>query len=464
MPNDSIVFVGLMPHAPILVSGVGREHHTHVRRTLAAMQQIATHTLAVQPDTVLIISPHSPRRAGAFGIWQTPLLHGSFEEFGSDESRVDLPLDREFTEQLEKQTAARGLHTWRILSGKLDHGATVPLSFLVAAGWQGPTAIVSLNEPADEGLDEFGHAIAAAAGTLGRRLAIIASGDMSHRLNPSAPCGFHADGRRFDETFIDLLHNGSLQEVRHLNPVLLENAAQDVVESTRIALASTDYVTPGRTVLSYEGPFGVGYGVAILAEQPVATSTAPAAAVGPLVLSHWADLPGVARAAVAAHFAGGPEEPPFVAAGELTQPHGVFVTLRGKHEVLRGCRGSPTPEQPDLIHETWRCAREAALLDSRFPPLREEQLSQVRFSVSILGPLEPVASPSLLDPALYGVLVTSKKGRRGLLLPAIKGVDTVAEQLRLVRHKAGIQPEEKIEIQRFTTQVFQEPPLPPDDE
>jgi hypothetical protein len=72
MREDAIVFAGLMPHAPILVPGVGGERVAQVRRTVSAMAKVAAHAVAAHPDTVLLVSPHSPRRAGAFGIWQTP--------------------------------------------------------------------------------------------------------------------------------------------------------------------------------------------------------------------------------------------------------------------------------------------------------------------------------------------------------------------------------------------------------
>lgn len=455
--SEAIVFVGLMPHAPILVPGVGRDHHTHVRRTLRAMADVAHRAVAAQPDAVVVISPHAPRRAGAFGIWHTPLLHGSFEQFGSDEDHVDLPLDRTFVDALEREAAARQLGTWPITDKLLDHGAAVPLAYLTGAGWKGPTAIVSLPASADSELDEFGHAIAAAADRSHHRISVIASGDMSHRLTATAPCGFHADGGVFDRAFIERLRAAGPVNLRAIDAVIADHAAQDVVDSTRIALAATDYQTPGRTVLSYEGPFGVGYGVAVLFQRPDGDNPVPAS-----MLSHPADLPRVARTAVAAHLDESSAPPPFQAAGDLLRCQGVFVTLRGRKDQLRGCRGSPVPTQPDLVRETWQHAIESAFDDSRFPPLRADELDRVRFSVNLLGPLEPVASPSELDPALYGILVTGANGRKGLLLPGIKGIDTPADQLRLAKHKAGLKPTDHVTIQRFTAETYQEP-SPQDD-
>ena len=424
------------------------------------MAKEAGHIVAANPDTVVLISPHSPRHSRAFGVWRTPRLRGSLEQFGSREDRVDLPLDRMFADRLEQEVELRGFQTWRITDEDLDHGATVPLVYLVSAGWKGPTVIVSLNYPGEGGLDELGHAIAATAQALRRRVAVIASGDMSHRLTPSAPNGYHPDGKRFDETFIGLLRVGAPTKLGQIAPSLQEAAAEDAVDSTRVALAATDYATNGHDVLSYEGPFGVGYGVAVLFEQAASgTEEEPATpAKEDNMLSSGADLPKVARCAVEAGFKHASDSPPFWAAGELAERHGVFVTVRTDDGELRGCRGSPTPTQKDLVWETWRNAMAAAFHDHRFPPLRAHELPHLRFCVTILGRLEPDVSPKELNPATYGILVASDDGRRGLLLPGIEGIDSVELQLAMAREKAGIEPDEPVRIQRFAARSFEEPP------
>lgn len=460
MRNNAIVFAGLMPHAPILVPGVGKGRLAQVKRTVSAMAKEAAHVVAAHPGTIVLVSPHSPRQSGAFGVWRTPRLRGSLEQFGSREDRVDLPLDRPFADRLEQEIGQRGWRTWRIMGADLDHGATVPLVYLVAAGWKGPVVIVSLNYPGEGGLDALGHAIAATAQALRRRVAIIASGDMSHRLTPTAPGGYDPDGKRFDETFIDRLRVGAPAEIGRIDPSLQEAAAEDAVDSTRVALAATGYATNGHEVLSYEGPFGVGYGVAVLFEQgaSVAEEEPATPAKEDNMLSSGADLPKVARCAVEAGFKHASDSPPFLAAGELAERHGVFVTVRTDDGELRGCRGIPTPTQKDLVWETWRNAVAAAFHDHRFRPLRAQELPHLRFCVTILGRLEPDVSPKELDPATYGVLVASHDGRKGLLLPGIEGIDSVELQLAKARGKAGIEPDEPVRIQRFAARSFEEPP------
>ena len=141
----------------------------------------------------------------------------------------------------------------------------------------------------------------------------------------------------------------------------------------------------------------------------------------------------------------------------LTERRAVFVTLRQLKGELRGCRGRLAAKENDLVRETWQCATAAAFHDYRFPPLTAPELPETRFSVTVLGELEPVVSPAELDPAVYGVAVAAVDGRKGVLLPAIAGIETVKQQLAIARQKAGIEPEEWVKLQRFRAKSFREP-------
>jgi len=209
-------------------------------------------------------------------------------------------------------------------------------------------------------------------------------------------------------------------------------------------------------VLSYEGPFGVGYGVAILFERERAQEPGSAGGAGCRSLSRMEELPGVARGAVEERLLGGRPQAPFVARGELAAPGAVFVTVRNETGELRGCRGVTEPSAPDLVSETRRSAVAAAVHDGRFAPVTAADLPHMRFTVTVLGALEPVSSPRDLDPAVYGVLVSAVDGRRGVLLPAIPGVRSAAQQLSIVREKAGIPDDEFVRIERFTARSFAE--------
>ena len=127
-PSESeagILFAALMPHAPILVPEVGRERLQPAAASVAAMKLAATRLAARQPQAVVVISPHSPRNSGAFGLWGGSRLWGSFHQFGAPSTVVELPNDVRLRAEVIVQTRQMGLQTWDIPNEPLDHGALV---------------------------------------------------------------------------------------------------------------------------------------------------------------------------------------------------------------------------------------------------------------------------------------------------------------------------------------------------
>lgn len=131
---------------------------------------------------------------------------------------------------------------------------------------------------------------------------------------------------------------------------------------------------------------------------------------------------------------------------------GVFVSLH-KGERLRGCIGTPLATRSNIALEIIENAISAAIHDPRFSPVILEEVEKLTISVDILTTPEEVKDTSRLNPKKYGVIVSSGF-RRGLLLPDLEGVDTVAQQLDIARQKAGISPGETFQIEKFEVKRY----------
>ncbi len=441
----AIVFAALMAHAPVFVPAVGGERVGQIASTVASTREVAREVVAVQPEALVLISPHLPRKSKAFGIWAEQRVAGSLAQFGAPGAAANLPNDLPLASAIEGEARARGLNTWPIQGVALDHGAMVPLWFLTQAGWCGPTALLGLNYPFEGGMETLGAAIHAAAQRSGRRIAVIASGDMSHRLLPGAPSGYDPRAQNFDRAFIETVQRGDYPALGRMDRELQELAAEDVVDSTMIAATAGGGDATGHRVLSYEGPFGVGYGVAVLFDPP-----APRPREESLRL-----LPRVARRSLETAFNGATASFPATLRGLAIEQHGVFVTLRKRGE-LRGCAGTIGAQRANIVEETWQSARSAALADKRFPPVTADEVAQLSIDISVIHPPEPVASKAALDPKRFGVIVSTPDGRRGLLLPDIDGIVSVEQQLQIACQKGGIQPGEQVSAARFTVEKIVE--------
>lgn len=132
---------------------------------------------------------------------------------------------------------------------------------------------------------------------------------------------------------------------------------------------------------------------------------------------------------------------------EFRNPAGVFVTLK-KDGQLRGCIGTIAPRTPTAAEEIIRNAVGAALGDPRFPRVILEEMPFITFSVDVLGEPEEVDSIKRLNPKTYGVIV-SARGRSGVLLPDIEGIENARHQFEIAMQKAGFPSSQKVKIERF---------------
>ena len=208
--------------------------------------------------------------------------------------------------------------------------------------------------------------------------------------------------------------------------------------------------------LSYEGPFGVGYGICAYqagGEDARRNFKAQFEEKERVRLQKQRGQEDayvrLARKAIETYVRTGQEiqVPKGLPAEMGSQQAGAFVSIKEDGR-LRGCIGTIRPVCPSLAEEVIQNAISACSRDPRFPPITEDELDKLSVSVDVLGDTQEIESLGQLDVKRYGVVV-SKGYKRGLLLPNLEGVDTVEEQVAIARQKAGVGPEEKVRLERF---------------
>ena len=127
----------------------------------------------------------------------------------------------------------------------------------------------------------------------------------------------------------------------------------------------------------------------------------------------------------------------------LNRHCGAFVTLHirnGSERLLRGCIGRMTANLP-LIETVRLMAKEAALGDPRFPPLKQEEFTRCDIEISALSPMEPCPDPRQVKVGVHG-LYLKRGGRSGVLLPQVPVEQgwNLNEYLEYICIKAGLPP------------------------
>lgn len=465
MVASYIVFAGIAPHPPIMVPEVGREAITQVRGSIDAMRDLTERLIACGAESVVLISPHAPLEARAFVAYNDAQLYGDFSNFRAPHAKVEAPLDKELLKAITDAAAEQNYAVVGIKGYDLDHGTAVPLYFLQRNGWQGSVVALGYNFLSNEDHLRFGSCIKRAVDATRRRVAFVASGDLSHRLRPEAPAGYNAEAHLFDEEIIASLRNGEPSRIVAIDQDLRRMAGECGYRSMLVALGTVKEIKQDCEILNYEAPFGVGYLVAQLArdesvsEQESGTVRSVAAKEGtesvePESLKGSEELPALARRAVET----------FIREGRIIQATpetfderaACFVSIKTVEGELRGCIGTIEPTKETLAEELIANAINAATRDPRFPPITPLELPGLRYSVDVLSTPE-AATFEELDPATYGVIVEDEAGiRRGLLLPDLKGIETASQQVEIAARKAGIAPGAPLKFSRFRVERFRE--------
>jgi len=470
MPG-SVVLSGLSPHPPIIVPEVGRGGEKPARKTCEAMERLAKAFAGAEYDTLVLITPHGPVFSDVLSVRYDKLLSGDLSSFGAPEVEGRFPNDQELAqaiiEEAEKGSRVtvirlddRNLWRYGIQTG-LDHGSLVPLSYLKKQGFTKKLLVVNIGFLPHLELYLFGKDIEKAARKLGRRIAVLASGDLSHRLKPGAPAGFNVRGKEFDERLVSCLSSWDVRGVLFLPPDLIEDAGECGLRPISIMLGTLDEAEVEAEIFSYEGPFGVGYSVGLFTPKRWAQEFSKVSSLLATREEKMRELREgeswpvrLARTTVE-RFIRRKKVPPVPedVPQEFQRRAGVFVSIH-KEGALRGCIGTTEATKDSIPEEIISNAISAATADPRFSPITGDELDLLDYSVDILSEATPVEDLSCLDPKKYGVIV-EKGSRRGLLLPDLPGVDSVEEQLSIAKRKAGISLSEKgVRVKKFTVQRY----------
>jgi len=452
-----------------MVPEVGRESSVDVQKSISAMAELTARVISSKAETVVIISPHGPLEANAFIAYAGPQIYGDFANFRAPTATVHAELDEDLLNEITSTAAEQHLVVMKIDGFDLDHGTAVPLYFLQRNGWTGRVIALGYSFLSIEDHVRFGNCVRTAIEKLGRRVAFIASCDLSHRLKRGAPAGYNPDAHLFDEEVVDAIRSCATNRIVDIDQDLRRTAGECGYRSMLVAIGATRDLDSNCEVISYEAPFGVGYLVAQLVSAGSAGKRGRDVSSDPVAIAPGSDSYPLATA-------GGPDFIPalarhtietFIKTNTVIDPPddlpdlfnaraGCFVSIKTGEDDLRGCIGTIEPVKDTLAEEIIANAISAATRDPRFPPVRADELPGLKYSVDVLSAPEPCALEDL-DPRIYGVIVEDESGiRRGLLLPDLAGIDTARQQVDIASRKAGLPPRANVKLFRFSAERYSE--------
>lgn len=255
----SLVFAAITPHPPLLIPNIGKEELKKIERTKLALEQLEQDLYLTKPDVVAIVSPHGSLFSDAFSVNGHTHFVSAFEQFGDFSTKMEWKGADNIAAHIAHRANLDNLPLQVVSQEHLDHGSSVPLFYLTQH-----LSNIKILPIGYSALDmknhlRFGEILKDIFMETEKRVAIIASGDLSHGLTTDAPAGFRKTGKEFDAKLIELLETKNTAGIVNMDANFVEEAAECGFRSFLILLGILKNMNYTFKNYSYEGPFGVGY-------------------------------------------------------------------------------------------------------------------------------------------------------------------------------------------------------------
>lgn len=458
----------ILPHPPVLISEVGMGEQYKAKDTLEAIKRVAKEIAMIKPKTIIVISPHGPLFSDAITIRDDELLNGDLSAFQAGQIRMSKRNDFDLKEDIIIEAMENGIPIARInddltqrfnIEKDLDHSVLVPLHFIDKEYSDYKLVSINYGFLSSSELYKFGICIRNVIEHKNKEIVVIASGDLSHKLEDNDNYSFSESGAEFDRLYQKLILDKDVVSAINLDDSLCEQAGECGKKSIDVLLGVLESHDFDVERYSYEHPFGVGY--SIIAYKNIKRDNTRKLLESIIVdkenkLKKIQDNEGeyvrLARKAIEKYiFKGKKIALPKGLDHKLESTcAGVFVSLK-TDSGLRGCIGTTTPIYKNLGEEIIENAIKSATQDSRFDIVDKSELCSLIISVDVLSKPEYIDDITLLDPKKYGIIVEFDY-KRGLLLPDLDGINKVDEQIKIALNKGGINPHDKYKMYRFTVE------------
>lgn len=253
-----IVLAAIVPHSPLLAPSIGKEHREKLTDTLNAFEALAESLYLAKPDTIVMLSPHAPMYPNAFSGNLAQTFKGTLKEFGDHGTELPIKADFLVLDHIHRHMRDHKIPFTLTSAEELDYGTTIPLLFL-----NKNLPNVKLIPIGMSGLDAkahytFGEELKNVVHAESRRIAVIASADLSHTASNASPEGLTEEGMQFDQIMREKVLSLDGIGMLAMDANMLEKAKQSAQKPIVMLMGCLNHMNCKAKELSYEAPFGVG--------------------------------------------------------------------------------------------------------------------------------------------------------------------------------------------------------------
>lgn len=251
----------ILPHSPLLIPEIGRANFSFLEKTVNAYTQIGESLKKSEIDTLIIISPHGQTQDNSFTLNVAPEMLVNLQDFGFIPPKTILSGDSFLADQIKN--AIRADWPLQLISESvLDYGSAIPAYLF--KNMIGDFKIIVISPAENLSLEDhfnFGKNLQEIINTSDKKIAVLASSDLSHRLKRKSPGGYSPKGAKFDNKLIEYLSNPktAAENILRMDAKLIKDAGECGLKPITILLGVIEGIKTETRIFSYQTDFGVGY-------------------------------------------------------------------------------------------------------------------------------------------------------------------------------------------------------------
>ncbi len=255
----SLVFSGISPHPPMLIPSIGQAAVKKLEKTKLALEKLEQKLYVTHPDIIIVLSPHASYFPDAFTLNSNPQYQTDLKNFGDLATKIKFSGEITLSNLISEGAKKENLPLTMISEPKLEHSSSVPLFYLAQHLPKIKIIPVGFCNLDWKTHVAFGNLLKEKISETNKRVAVIASGDLSHALTTDSPAGYNAAGAEFDAKIQELLASNNLAGMLQMDADLVGEAAECGFRSFLILMGILQGMQTAYKSYAYEAPFGIGY-------------------------------------------------------------------------------------------------------------------------------------------------------------------------------------------------------------
>ena len=251
----------ILPHSPLLIPEIGRANFSFLDKTTNAYKEVATGLKTAGLETLVIISPHGLTQDQAFTLNVAPEMLINLRDFGFIPPKTAFNGDSLLADNI-KGSLPENLPLQLISENNLDYGSAIPAYLLKNLIGNFKIIVLSpANNLSREDHFNLGRSLKKIINASEKKIAVLASSDLSHRLKRKSPGGYSPKGAKFDNKLIEYLSTPqtAAENIFKMDEKLIKDAGECGLKPILILLGLLEDEKASARIFSYQTDFGIGY-------------------------------------------------------------------------------------------------------------------------------------------------------------------------------------------------------------